>query len=281
MLRRTTRTLALCLALLCCAGLAIAEEGTQMVFDRIDIQYDGTLMVVKAPLRHADEAKGLLDAYILDLPEQAVQGEQEMLDSGRELMGVRAHVQLLAGGEPAAEHYVFTSDYDAATGEYAPGFVFLLTPDEPREGLSVQVEANLVETAEGVSIEQVTLPAEVPASMGAETWRIKTDVETAWTKVDEVYVSSSQLGLCVFLHADGDFMYEMGIVDPESGEVLEPSFVLVEGYEVTGPQWSMLAYLDGKLKEATVDVRVREPLPGGEYATLRVDLAAETVTVVE
>lgn len=301
MRKKISRTLAICLAVLSVASLAGAEQETaRMALGAPEIVYDGTYLRILVPISPKVEDTALIDGSSMDpaLWADSLGMIEEAQAAASNLLGVHAQGTLRSGGKAVPDANVYMDVQDGVT--ISKGFIYTLAPDSPREDLTFDLTVNLVEEIEGPMVEQAKESFAIPDPIAAETASFDTDfvlsdVLTIYqdttlpeselapdtSRIDGVFVSSSEEALCILLRYDGNAEFDMALLDAETAASQEPQFMLGNSnWGGTGPRWAVHVFdpVDG-LPE-TITISLSQFINGSDRVTLLVDLSEEEISVL-
>lgn len=288
--------LVLCLAGLTCTGIAGAEGAEQRMelHDPI-IEYDGTILQVMVEVTTPSEEIALVETDLLNPGLENEPEVQEALAAGGTLMGVYVDVELFSGDTKLEDLRVFISGHGGRM--MSKGFIYVLTPESPREDLSVHVKAMLQETVGGPALEQAEVRSSVPEPVQAETVTIPADISlldilpnNMWLIMDEeapdrswlggAFISSSENAFCLMLFFDGDAEYEIALLNPEDTEPYPYRFSLNNSWPPRDAEWAVYVFDPVPQMPEKLSVTLNHPSLSHETATIEIDLAAKTVTLV-
>lgn len=288
----------LLLALALCGGPALAVA-SQMDMGEADILYDGTYLSIAVPFTSPDEGVALVDSALLDPNTAETQDLEEARATGATLMGVWAGVELQAANEPYNAPNVFFERQEGRA--LTRGFIYALDPDVQRDGLVINVSAELCDKPGGPSLAQakeaITLPRPVEAEVvtfdtelaltdllpwyGAEM-RPEGEVAPDWSVVEAVSVSSSQLALVVQMRLNGDAAYSLvSCKDAATGTALGDQFSLNNvNTDEADVRWISYVLDPVDTLPDALDLTFERPANDTTQLTLRLDLQAQTLTVL-
>ncbi len=274
MQKRTVWGLALCLAILCCAGAAGAETPSLMKMEP-EIVFDGTILDMSVKFSPTGEGYALVDAYQLEPDTPEKQDLEAVLAKGLEAKGVYCVAELLLDGAAVETRVFYDKQEDSAVRK---GTIYLLLPGTAIEGLTGRLDGKLVGD-DGAELETFEHVADLSTPIDAKTCAIPADVKLGDATLEEVFVSSSSQGLCVSLRYGGEMLTGVTYHDPEAKEEVIASFALNEDYESSAVRWSMYAFMDVTEIPDEIALSISNEMTGEDVGTLVINLAEKTVVM--
>ncbi len=279
MKKRISLMLTLCLAVCGGAGIAQAEETAAMAVTPT-LLFDGTILRVEIaaapPAGAALVESGLLSPDAAGDPQVV-----EAVSTGATLMGVRADVSVHAGNAKLPN---LRAQYGGQNGgAMTKGFLYVLTPDAPKDGLTVQAQTELVAEDGGEALDTYSETLPVPAAIPANTASFPVNIAMGGAKIERVYISSSTEAFCVFLRCDGGTRSEARL--DSGGGGMETRFTLDEMRNSSAMRWSMYVF-DPIGAQGALPGKINLTLSGftgaaNELAgTLEIDIAGQSARVL-
>ena len=288
----------LVLAAACTVSAEKDESGMQIITERPVIRYDGTCLIAEITCKPAKEGIRLLGVSSLF---EMIEGEEgtgdALLAEGEKPVGVEVSASLCdAEGAPMeAIHCAFFDRQEAEA--YTQGFIFLVSKDVSGKEMNLKFNVNVMDPDTLDVVESLTSNVPVHKEIDAETVSFAAEVALDevltsypdfmmditppdWSRIEEVYVSSSEEQFCVLLYIDGDAEYEVACADAVSGEEYVYAFSLYNlNAETPVPHWVAYAFEPVQTMPEQLMLTINNPSRQDETAAVLVDIAAQTAAL--